>query len=46
MKKGFLIYEEMHKYFTIYEEAVRLNLQLLIYLIYEENVIFFFISVL
>jgi hypothetical protein len=22
MRKGFLIYEEMHKYFTIYEEAV------------------------
>jgi hypothetical protein len=21
MKKGFLIYEEMHKYFNIYEEA-------------------------
>jgi hypothetical protein len=23
MRKGFLIYEEMSKYFTIYEEAVR-----------------------
>jgi hypothetical protein len=22
MRKGFLIYEEMRKYFTIYEEAV------------------------
>jgi hypothetical protein len=22
MRKGFLIYEEMHKYFPIYEEAV------------------------
>ncbi len=22
MRKGFLVYEEMHKYFTIYEEAV------------------------
>jgi hypothetical protein len=22
MRKGFLIYEEMHKYFSIYEEAV------------------------
>jgi hypothetical protein len=22
MRKGFLIYEEMHKFFTIYEEAV------------------------
>jgi hypothetical protein len=22
MRKGFLIYEEIHKYFTIYEEAV------------------------
>jgi hypothetical protein len=23
MRKGFLIYEEMHKYFPIYEEVVR-----------------------
>jgi hypothetical protein len=23
MRKGFLIYEEMHNYFPIYEEAVR-----------------------
>jgi hypothetical protein len=22
MRKGFLIYEEMHKYFTIYEEVI------------------------
>jgi hypothetical protein len=22
MRKGFLVYEEMHKYLTIYEEAV------------------------
>jgi hypothetical protein len=49
MRKGFLIYEEMRKYFVIYEEAIshiwlctqsRLN-----FLIYEENLIFFFISV-
>ncbi len=49
--KGFLIYEEMHKNLVIDEEAVshiwvwlctwsRLN-----FLIYEENYIFFFISV-
>ncbi len=36
--RGFLIYEEMRKYFVIYEKAVR-------HLIYEENLIFFFISV-
>ncbi len=48
MSKGFLIYEEMHKYLVINEEAVshiclcirsRLN-----FLIYEENFLFFFIS--
>jgi hypothetical protein len=27
MRNGFLIYEEMHKFFTIYEEAVRLCTQ-------------------
>ncbi len=49
MWKGFLTYEEMRKYFTINEEAVshiRLcNRSLLNFLIYEENMIFFFISV-
>jgi hypothetical protein len=48
MRKTFLIYEEMHKYFhhTVYEEVVMTfhpippN-----FLIYEENFIFFFISV-
>jgi hypothetical protein len=47
-RKDFLIYEEMHKYFIIYEEAVSLyafNLIPLNFLIYEENFIFFFISV-
>ncbi len=56
MRKGFLIYEEMSKYFPIYEKAVShicMTLQLLCsilnFLIYEENLIFFwfdFISVL
>ncbi len=45
MGKG-LIYEEMPKYFPIYEEAVshiRLcNCSILNVLIYEENLIFFF----
>jgi hypothetical protein len=27
MRKGFLIYEEMHKYFPIYEEAVSLDMR-------------------
>jgi hypothetical protein len=49
MRKGFLIYEEMRKYFPIYEEAVRhirlCNCSILNFLIYEENLIFFFISV-
>jgi hypothetical protein len=49
MKKGFLIYEEMRKYFPIYEEAVShislCNCFTLNFLIYEENLIFFFISV-
>jgi hypothetical protein len=48
MRKGFLKYEEMRKYFLIYEEAVshiRLcNCSILNFLIYEENLIFFFIS--
>jgi hypothetical protein len=49
MGKGFLIYEEMRKYFPIYEEAVShiwlCNCSILNFLIYEENLIFFFISV-
>jgi len=48
MRKGFLIYEEMLKYFPIYEEAVShiwlCNCSILNFLIYEENLIFFFIS--
>jgi hypothetical protein len=51
MRKGFLIYEEikkMCKYFPIYEEAVShkwlCNCSTLKFLIYEENLIFFFIS--
>ncbi len=49
MRKSFLIYEEMHKYLTIYEKAVShiwlCNCSILHFLIYEENLIFFFISV-
>jgi hypothetical protein len=48
MRKGFLLYEEMCKYLTIYEEAVRCqvcNRFILNLLIYEENFIFFFIIV-
>jgi hypothetical protein len=49
MRKGVLIYEKMHKYFPIYEEAVRYiglcNCSILNFRIYEENLIFFFISV-
>ncbi len=51
MRKGFLIYEEMRKYFPIYEdeEAVShiwlCNCSILNFLIYEDNLIFFFISV-
>ena len=46
---GLLIYEEMRKYFPIYEEAPihiwLCNCSILNFLIYEENSIFFFISV-
>jgi hypothetical protein len=48
MRKGFLVYEEMRKYFPIYEEAVSYiyiwlsNCYILNFLIYEENLIFFF----
>ncbi len=47
MRKAFLIYEEMSKYLVIYEEAVShlWNRSLLDFLIYEENFVFFFISV-
>jgi hypothetical protein len=49
MRKGFLIYEEMLKYFPIYEEAVShicMTLQLFhSEFPYDENLIFFFISV-
>ncbi len=41
MRKGLLIYEEMRKYFPIYEEAVShiwlCNSSILNFLIYEEN---------
>jgi hypothetical protein len=49
MRKSFLIYEEMRKYFTKYEEALviysmTLHPIPLNFLIYEENFLFFFIS--
>ncbi len=48
MRKRFLIYEEMRKYFPIYEEAVchiwLCNCSTLNFLTYEENFILFFIS--
>jgi hypothetical protein len=49
MRKGFLIDEEMRKYFTIYEKAVShiwlCNCSIVNFLIYEVNLILFFISV-
>ncbi len=49
MRKGFLKYEEICKYLVIYEEAVShiglCNRSLLDFPIYEENFVFFFISV-
>ncbi len=49
MRKGVIICEEMRKYFPIYEEAVSqiwlCNCSILKFHIYEENLIFFFISV-
>jgi hypothetical protein len=36
VRKGFLIYEEMRKFFPIYEKVVSLN-----FLIYEENFLLF-----
>ncbi len=49
-RKGFLIYEEMHKYFTIYEEAVShiwlCNGPFLNFLIqYMRKILFYFLSV-
>ncbi len=51
MRKGFLIYEEMSKYFPIYSMRLPLVIydfadSILNFLIYEENLIFFFISIL
>jgi hypothetical protein len=50
MRKGFLLYEEMRKYLVIYEEAVShillCNRSLPdFYTLYEENLVYFFISV-
>jgi hypothetical protein len=45
MRMGFLMYEETQKYLTIYESYMTLQPVLLNFLIYEENSIFFFISV-
>ncbi len=46
MRKGFLIFEEMHKYLVIYEESVShiwlCNRSLLDFLIYEENIVSLF----
>jgi hypothetical protein len=44
MRKGFLIYEEMRIYIVIFLSYMRRPL-LLDFLIYEENFVFFFISV-
>ncbi len=48
IRKGFLIYEEMRKYFPMYEEAAShiwlCNCSILNFLINEENFFFFFIS--
>ncbi len=49
MMKGFLVHEEMRKYFPIYEEPLVIwlcNCSIMNFLIYELNLIFFFISVL
>ncbi len=49
IRKGFLMYEEIRKYFPIYEEAVShiwlCNCSILNFLRHEENFILFFISV-
>jgi hypothetical protein len=44
MRKDFLLYEEMRKYLVISEEAVS-HIRLLNFLIYEENCLIFFNSV-
>jgi hypothetical protein len=48
MRRAFLIYEEMRKYFPMYEEAISriwlCNRSILNFLIYEEN-LFSFLSV-
>ncbi len=46
LRQGFLIYEDMRKYLSRYEEAVShiCNRSLLNFVIYEENLIFLFIS--
>ncbi len=49
MRKGLLLYEEMHNYFPIYEGTVShiwlCNCSTPNFLIYEENFLFFFIGV-
>jgi hypothetical protein len=49
MRKGFLIYEEMCKYLVIFEEDVSpiclCSCSRLEFLIYDENFVFFLISV-
>ncbi len=49
IRRGFLIYEKMRKYFPIHEEAVShiwlCNCSIINFLIYEENLIFIFITV-
>ncbi len=48
MRKGFLIYEEMRKYFPVYEGQLVIydfaTAPFLNFLIFEENFLFFFIS--
>jgi hypothetical protein len=44
MRKGFLIHEEMRKYLTIYEEVISHIWFRNRFLIYQENLIFFFIG--
>ncbi len=45
MRTGFLIYEEMHKCFTIYEDAVRLCTQSLEISLYMRKILFYFLTV-
>ncbi len=44
MWKGFLIYEEMRKYFPYARRPLAIYDSVLNFLIYEENLIFFFVS--